>query len=86
MTSTATNSSENTGLLKTRFSIGAAGLAAISVLVALLFAWTGYRGDELLIVGTEMDVVTGMAGAMMALFIAVVALIAAAYMEPGFDH
>ncbi|RQH00991.1 hypothetical protein [Natrarchaeobius oligotrophus] len=87
MTSTAANPGESeTGLLETRFSIGATVLAVISVLVAILMAWTGFQGDELLIVGTEMNVVTGMAGSMLALFVAVVALVAAVYMEPGFDH
>ncbi|MEY7849404.1 hypothetical protein AB7C87_09435 [Natrarchaeobius sp. A-rgal3] len=85
MTSTSTNTGE-TGLFETRFSIAAAALAGLCVLVAILFAWTGYQGEELLLVGTEMNIVNGMSGFMTAMFVAVVALVAAVYMEPGFDH
>ncbi|RQG90470.1 hypothetical protein [Natrarchaeobius chitinivorans] len=85
MTSTASNQADS-GLLDSRFSIGAAALAGISVLVALVFAWTGYQGEQLFVVGTEMNLINGMAGFMLAIFLAIVALIAAVYMEPGFDH
>ncbi|MCW8172675.1 MULTISPECIES: hypothetical protein [Natrialba] len=85
MTSTSTNASE-VGLFETRFSIAAAALSGLSVLVAVVFAWTGYQGEELLLVGTEMNIVNGLSGFMISMFVAFIALVAAAYMEPGFDH
>ncbi|MFP8954713.1 hypothetical protein ACLI4Z_17375 [Natrialbaceae archaeon A-arb3/5] len=83
MTSATANGS---GLFDTKFSIASMAVAVISVLVAVLLGWTGYQGNELMVVGTEMDLVTGMAGFMLAMFLAVVTFVAALYMEPGFDH
>ena len=82
----ATASSTDSGLFDTPFSIGATIVGAILLLLGLLIAWTGYQGNELLVVGTELDIVTGAAGLMLAWFFGVVALFAGLYMEPGFDH
>ncbi|WP_049924783.1 hypothetical protein [Halopiger djelfimassiliensis] len=85
MTNTGTRS-RDTGLFQTPFSIGAAVVSAVSFIVAALVGWTGYQGSELMVVGTELDIITGAVGFMFAAFIGVVALVAAVYMEPGFDY
>ncbi|SDQ86135.1 hypothetical protein [Natronobacterium texcoconense] len=87
MTNATANSNENdTDLFDTRFSIGAAVVSAISFVLALLFIWTGFQEAELLIVGTELTLVSGLAGMMLLLLVSVTSLFAALYMEPGFDH
>ncbi|EMA28066.1 hypothetical protein [Halobiforma nitratireducens] len=85
MTDTATKAPE-TGLFETKFSIGAAAVGVVFLLFGLVLGWTGYQGDELLFVGVEMNVVSGMAGLLLTWFFGVVALLVAAYMEPGFDR
>ncbi|WP_049889548.1 hypothetical protein [Natronolimnohabitans innermongolicus] len=83
MTNSTANSS-GVGPFETRFQTGAAAVAALSALVALVFFWTGYQNVEL--VGTEMTLLSGSAGGMFAALVATVALVMALYMEPGFDH
>ncbi|MDQ2051952.1 hypothetical protein RBH26_15850 [Natronolimnohabitans sp. A-GB9] len=85
MTSSTANSS-GVGPFDTRFQTGAGVLSAVLFLVAIFIGWTGYQDGELLVVGTEMNIVTGIAGLMIVGFFAVVSLVAALYMEPGFDH
>ncbi|RKD94623.1 hypothetical protein [Halopiger aswanensis] len=82
----ATTSSADSGLFDTPFSIGAAVVALLCFLVGIFMAWTGYQGGTLPVAGTELNIVTGMAGLMITAFFGVVALFAAIYMEPGFDH
>lgn len=87
--SSVTNSAANSsgvGPFNTRFQIGAAVVSVLSYLIAILIGWTGYQSSELLIVGTELNVVSGAAGLMFAAFVGTVALVAAFYMEPGLDH
>ncbi|SIR89668.1 hypothetical protein [Natronorubrum thiooxidans] len=84
-----TNSTANSngiGPFESRFQTGAAVLSAVCFLVAIFLGWTGYQESTLILVGTELNIVSGMAGLMLAGFFGVVALIAAFYMEPGFDH
>lgn len=73
-------------LFETPFSTGATVFAAISFVVAILFGWTGIQNSELLIVGTELNIVSGMAGLVLLGSASVTLLVAAIYMEPGFDH
>lgn len=68
------------------FQIGAAAVSALFFLVALLFAWTGFQGSILPLVGMELSIVSGAAGLMMFAFFSVIAFVIAVYMEPGFDH
>ncbi|ELY97237.1 hypothetical protein C482_13950 [Natrialba chahannaoensis JCM 10990] len=88
----ATNTSREPGLQKTPFSIGSTVVAAICTLIGVLMIWTGYQAAraeepaELAVVGTELNLVTGTAGGMFMLFVALVAFVAAFYMEPGFDQ
>ncbi|ELY73305.1 hypothetical protein CYV19_15615 [Natronobacterium gregoryi SP2] len=82
----ATASSSDAELFDTRFSMGAAALAAISFLLAIVVGWTGYQGSELVVVGMDLDVVSGLAGFMLLFLVSVTSLVAAVYMEPGFDH
>ncbi|ELY47614.1 hypothetical protein [Natronorubrum sulfidifaciens] len=74
------------GPFNTPFQIGSAVVAGLSFLIAVVFLWTGYQESELLLVGPELDIISGTAGLMLAAFVGTVALIAAVYMEPGFDH
>lgn len=78
--------SSGVGPFNSRFQIGAAVVSGLSFLFALVFAWTGYQEMALLAVGPELNIVAGMAGLMLAGFVGVVALVAAFYMEPGFDQ
>ncbi|MXV61653.1 hypothetical protein GS429_06160 [Natronorubrum sp. JWXQ-INN-674] len=82
----STADASGVGRLETRFQIGAAVVAGISALLALVFGWFGYQGADLLGFGPELNIVSGMAGLMFLAFAAVVAAVAALYMEPGFDH
>ncbi|WP_049904577.1 hypothetical protein [Natrialba asiatica] len=87
MTDTTTSSgSREPGLFETPFSIGATVLSALSALVAVLFFWTGFQGSTLPVVGLELSILTGTVGSLFALLVAVVALVAAFYMELGFDY
>ncbi|ELY78069.1 hypothetical protein C488_05708 [Natrinema pellirubrum DSM 15624] len=89
-----TSSTASTGgLFDTPFSIGATVLAAVAALVGVLFAWTGYAAagtDEataaLPLLGFELNILTGFVGLLFAFGIALVALVAALYMEPGFGE
>ena len=81
-----TAASTDSGLFDTPFSIVSTAVGAVLLLLGLIIAWTGYQGSELLVVGTELDIVTGAAGFMLAWFFGVVALFAGLYMESGFDH
>ncbi|APW98949.1 hypothetical protein CHINAEXTREME_14710 [Halobiforma lacisalsi AJ5] len=83
---TDTASASEAGLFETRFSIGSAAAGGLLILVGLVLGWTGYQGNQLPVVGTEMDVVMGISGLMMTWFFGVVFLYAALYMEPGFDR
>ncbi|OVE83264.1 hypothetical protein [Natronolimnobius baerhuensis] len=82
----ATADSNEGGLFDSTFSIGAVAVAVVFVLIGLLMAWTGYQDDELLLVGTEMSIISGMAGLMVTWFAGLVAFVIAVYMEPGFDQ
>ncbi|SEV89128.1 hypothetical protein SAMN05216285_1118 [Natrinema salifodinae] len=73
------------GLLETRFSMGATAVAAIAALVGLAFGWMGYNDGMLPVVG-ELGILTGVIGLLFGLGIAVVAFVAAVYMEPGFGE
>ncbi|MDF9747138.1 hypothetical protein [Natrinema salsiterrestre] len=85
MTSSTASTSDR-GLLETRFSMGAAAIAAIAVLLGVVFAWTGYNDGSLPVIGLDLSILTGVVGLLFALGIALVAAIAAVYMEPGFDE
>ncbi|WP_408958614.1 hypothetical protein [Natrinema sp. 74] len=85
MTSSTTSTS-NRGLLETRFSIGATALAVVAVLLAVAFAWLGYTDGVLPVVGYQLNILTGMIGMLFGWGIALVAFVAATYMEPGFGE
>jgi hypothetical protein len=85
MTSSTASTSDR-GLLETRFSIGAAAIAAIAVLLGVVFAWTGYNDGTLPVIGLDLTILTGVIGLLFAFGIAAVAFTAAVYMEPGFDE
>ena len=85
MTSSTANTT-GVGPFDSLFQTGAAALAAVCVLVAIVLAWTGYQESELFLVGTELNVVSGAVGFMLAGFVGLVALVVAIYMEPGLDH
>ena len=85
MTSSTTSTGER-GLLETRFSIGAAAIAAVAAVLAVVFAWTGYTDGVLPMIGYQLNILTGMIGLLFGFAIAIVALVAAVYMEPGFDE
>ncbi|NGM68994.1 hypothetical protein G6M89_08205 [Natronolimnobius sp. AArcel1] len=82
----ATAESSESGLFDSTFSIGAFAVAGVFLLVGLFLAWTGYQDNQLLVVGTEMNIVSGMAGLMATWFAGIIALVIAIYMEPGFDQ
>lgn len=82
----ATASSTDSGLFDTPFSIGATVVAVLCFLVGIFIAWTGYQGGTLPVAGTQLNIVNGMAGLMITAFFGLIALFAALYMEPGFDH
>ncbi|WP_339103603.1 hypothetical protein [Haloterrigena salinisoli] len=85
MTSSTANSS-GVGPFDGGFQIGAAIVSAVLFLVAIVFAWTGFQGMQLFVVGTEMNIVTGAVGFMLTMFFAIGALIVALFMDSGFDH
>ena len=85
MTASST-SSDNIGLFKSPFSIASTGVGVISLLASVVFLWTGYQESTLPVAGTELSILTGLVGFMLALLVAVTALFMAAFMEPGFDH
>ncbi len=72
-------------LFETPFKIGATGLAVLSLLLGLIFLWSGFQEMGLLFVGPEQTLFTGLVGATICFGISVVAWVAAVYMEPGFD-
>lgn len=81
----STASSGGLGLFETTFSIGATILSALALLLGIGFIAMGYQDMSLPVVGTELSILTGMIGLLFGLFIAIVAFVAAVYMEPGFD-
>ena len=80
--STATSS--GVGPFESRFQTGAAALSVCSFLTAVVIGWMGYQ--ESTFVGAELNILSGSAGLLLAGFLGIVALVAAFYMEPGFDH
>ncbi|ADB60773.1 hypothetical protein Htur_1888 [Haloterrigena turkmenica DSM 5511] len=85
MTSSTANSS-GVGPFDGGFQVGAAVVSAVLFLVAIVFAWTGFQGMQLFVVGTQMDIITGAVGFMLTMFFAIGALIVALFMDSGFDH
>ncbi len=85
MTSSTANTSDR-GLFDTRFSIGAAAVAAIATLLGVVFGWTGYNDGALPVIGLDLNILTGVIGLLFGLGIALVAVVAAIYMEPGLDQ
>ncbi len=86
---TDTGSASDSGelnLFETPFNIAATILAAVSLLLAIAFLWQGYQEMSLLFVGPDLTVLTGLVGGTISLGIAIVAWVAAVYMEPGFDE
>ena len=73
-------------LFETPFSIAATILTAVSLLLAIVFLVSGYLEMALLLVGPDLTLLTGLVGGTICLGIAVVAWVAAVYMEPGFDE
>ncbi|SEQ06312.1 hypothetical protein SAMN04489841_1196 [Natrinema salaciae] len=82
----STASTGDRGLLETRFSMGAAAVAAVAGLLALAFGWLGYTDGVLPVIGFQLDILTGIVGLLFGFAIAMVAAVAAVYMEPGFDE
>ena len=82
----STTSARNGGLLETRFSMGATAIAAISALLSVFIGWLGFTGGVFPGIGYQLSVLTGAVGLTFGLGIAIVALTAAAYMEPGFGE
>ncbi|PCR90933.1 hypothetical protein [Natrinema ejinorense] len=85
MTSSTASTSDR-GLFETRFSVGAAAIGAVAALLGIVFAWTGYNDSALPGIGMELSILTGLIGLLFAFGIALVAFVAALYMEPGFDE
>ncbi|QLG47765.1 hypothetical protein [Natrinema halophilum] len=85
MTSSTTNTSDR-GLFETNFSIGAAAVAAVAALLAIFFAWLGYTDGVLPVIGYQFTILTGLVGMLFGWGTALVAGVAAVYMEPGFDN
>ncbi|MFC4541963.1 hypothetical protein ACFO5R_08495 [Halosolutus amylolyticus] len=77
--------SNDLDLFATPFNIGATILTAVSLLLALAFFWAGFQGGNLLFAGPQLSLLTGTVGATICAGIAVIAWVAAVYMEPGFD-
>lgn len=82
---TSSTTTGGVGPFETPFQIGAAALSAILVVVAVVLGWTGYQGGELVLVGTELNMIGAVAGVMIAGVFAAISLVAALYMESGFD-
>ncbi|WP_265111687.1 hypothetical protein [Halosolutus halophilus] len=78
--------SSDLNLFATPFNIAATALSAVTLLLALAFFWSGYQEMSLLFVGPQLTILTGLVGATICAGIAVVAWVAAVYMEPGFDE
>lgn len=85
-TTTDSDPAAGVGPFDTRFQLGAGIVSGLSFLLAVVFGFTGYQGGSLLGVGPELNLIDGTAGLMLLAFLGVVALVAAIYMEPGFDH
>ena len=82
----STGESDGIGPFHTRFQIGAAVASGVLFLLALAFGWAGYEETDLLLVGPELNIISGVAGLMLIAFFGLVALVMAVYMEPGLDH
>ncbi|WP_306058234.1 hypothetical protein [Natronococcus wangiae] len=80
----STASSGGLGLFETTFSIGATVVSALALLLGLGFVAMGYQDMTLPVLGTELSILTGLVGLLFGLFVALVAFVAAVYMEPGF--
>lgn len=82
-----TNSTAGTDgldLFGTRFSIGATAVSALLFLLGIALGVMGFQQMSIPLAG-ELSIVTGAVGLLFGLFFGLVALVAAAYMEPGFD-
>ncbi|QSW98898.1 hypothetical protein [Haloterrigena alkaliphila] len=82
----STASSSGVGPFDSLFQTGAAVVSAILFLAAIFVGWTGYSGGFIPVTGTELSVVSGAVGLMLLSFFGLVALVAAFFMESGFDH
>ena len=82
--STASSNSSGVGPFDSMFQTGAAAVSAILFLLAIALGVMGYQGMSLL--STQLNVLTGAVGLMLAAFFGLIALVVAFYMEPGFDH
>ncbi|ELZ19848.1 hypothetical protein C476_11624 [Natrinema limicola JCM 13563] len=82
----STASTRNGGLLETPFSMGATAVAAVTALLSVFIAWTGYNDGVFPVIGYQLDILTGAVALVFGLTLALVALTAAAYMEPGFGE
>ncbi len=82
----STTSTRNGGLLETPFSMGATAVAAVSALLSVFIAWLGFTGGVFPGIGYQLDILTGSVALVFGLGIAIVAITAAAYMEPGFGE
>jgi len=85
MTSSTTNAGTG-GLLATPFSMGATAVAAVATLLSVFLGWLGFTGGVFPGIGYQLDILTGSVALVFGLGIAIVALTAAAYMEPGFGE
>jgi len=66
--------------------MGATAVAVVAVLLAFAFGWLGYTDGVLPVLGYQMTILTGMVGMLFGFGVALVAFVAASYMEPGFDE
>ncbi len=82
----STTSSDDIGLFKSPFSIASTGVGVLALLASVAFLWTGYQESTLPVAGTELSMLSGLVGFMLAVLVAITALVMAAYMEPGFDN
>jgi len=82
----STTSTRNGGLLETPFSMVATAVAAVSALLSVFIGWLGFTDGVFPGIGYQLNILTGAVGLVFGLGIAIVALTAAAYMEPGFGE
>ena len=85
MTSSTTSTGDR-GLLETRFSMGATVVAVVAALLAVAVGYLGYTDGVFPGIGYQLDILTGAVGLLFGLGIALVAFVAAVYMEPGFGE
>nr|WP_049888848.1 hypothetical protein [Natronococcus occultus] len=71
------------GLFETRFSTGATVIAALALVLGVAFGVMGYQEMSLPLAG-DLSIITGTVGLFFGLFFALVAFVAAVYMDPGF--